>query len=595
MSQRNPRLAKSNQKARLRDFIPYSAGTRGTLIAGAVFSLLATGAQIVQPLFVQQVVTSIPSGGPVAALVAALLLITVGEAIFSGLQTLFLQGSAERFVKTVRRGLVRKLLILSIREYDVRQRADLIARVTSDSTMLRSVVTSGLLELFSAGIMFIAASAFMLSIDTTLYGAVALSVTLGTVASVLISKRLRIANRDVQSGIGGLASEIDRAIGGVRTVRASGATAQELASLNDRIESVYQRGLRTVRLNALIRPALSLFIQGCFLIVVTVGGLRVASGQLEIGELVTFILYLFLFLQPVAQVLGTVAELQLAMAALDRVAEIERLPEEDESSDGDVAVIHDGRGSRFLEFDRVGFGYTAESRVLERVSFSVERGTQNAIVGLSGAGKSTLMGLIERFYEVDDGRIALDGVDVRALPRDQLRARIGYIEQDAPALAGSVADNLRIGKPDATRAQMLAALASVRLDEFISNAPDGLDTLVGEQGVMLSGGQRQRLAWARVLLADPEVLLLDEPTSSLDSVTEEALQELLRSGKGQRTVLIIAHRLATVADSDQIVLLHDGRTENKGTHTELLKSSHVYRNLAERQLIAPLKGDESSP
>jgi len=215
----------------------------------------------------------------------------------------------------------------------------------------------------------------------------------------------------------------------------------------------------------------------------------------------------------------------------------------------------------------------------------VPRGARVALVGPSGAGKSTILALIERFYDPSDGVVRVDGVDVRALPRKELRARIGYVEQDAPVLAGSIRDNLTLGTPDATDAQCVEVLRAVNLGEVLDRDPAGLDAAVGEEGVMLSGGERQRLAIARALLAAPPILLLDEATASLDGVNEQLLRSAIDAVAADRTLLVIAHRLSTVVDSDLIVVLDHGRVVGIGTHSELVASTPLYRDLAKHQLL----------
>jgi ABC-type multidrug transport system fused ATPase/permease subunit len=238
-----------------------------------------------------------------------------------------------------------------------------------------------------------------------------------------------------------------------------------------------------------------------------------------------------------------------------------------------------------VSFSGVSFGY-GPNPVLSDLSFTAWVGTKTAIVGPSGAGKSTILALIERFYDPADGVIRLGGVDVRELTRAQTRAALGYVEQDSPVLAGTIRENLLLGAPAATDADCEAVLASVNLDGVLRRDPAGLDAQVGEDGIMLSGGERQRLAIARALLASPQVLLLDEPTASLDGRNEQALRQAIDAISRDRTLILVAHRLATVVDADQILVLEDGRLQAVGTHDTLLRTSPLYRELAEHQLLA---------
>ena len=253
------------------------------------------------------------------------------------------------------------------------------------------------------------------------------------------------------------------------------------------------------------------------------------------------------------------------------------------------AVVSGGAGvGRVVDavvFDGVDFSYPGGQAVLRDVSFRVGRGSRVALVGPSGAGKSTVLALIERFYDVTAGSVRVDGADVRDLPRDGLRARLGYVEQEAPVLAGTLRDNLLLTRPGATETQLRAALAEVNLGGLAERSPDGLDVQVGEGGVLLSGGERQRLAIARTLLANAPILLLDEPTSNLDARNEAALREAIAAAAVRRTLIVVAHRLSTVVDSDVIVVLDQGRVVATGTHQELLATDALYRELATHQLL----------
>ena len=309
---------------------------------------------------------------------------------------------------------------------------------------------------------------------------------------------------------------------------------------------------------------------------------------MPVAELVAFILYLFMMIMPLGQIFQAYTAMQNALGAVIRIQEIDALPAEESGVDANVPATEEvsstSRTEVAVAFDGVGFDYGGEP-VLRDVSFIVPAGSTTAIVGPSGAGKSTILALIERFYDPTGGRIVVGGVDVRSRTRQQTRAGLGYVEQDAPVLAGTIRDNLLLGAPAATDDDCERVLDAVNLTPILRRDPAGLDAQVGEDGILLSGGERQRLAIARALLASPDVLLLDEPTASLDGRNEQALRQAINAVSRGRTVIVVAHRLATVVDSDQILVLEHGRVQAAGVHAELLRASPLYRELAAHQLL----------
>jgi ATP-binding cassette subfamily B protein len=347
----------------------------------------------------------------------------------------------------------------------------------------------------------------------------------------------------------------------------------------------------------------------------------VAAGSITIASLITFIMFLFLLVMPLATTFGAITSVNQALGALGRIQEVLDLPREDHA-DAEIAATLPREAASAdapaLEFRDVRFRYpenvvaarekaareartlladahldpaedvesAPEREVLRGVSFTVPRGSRVALVGPSGAGKSTILSLVERFYDPTGGSIRLHGHDARTYPRDELRAHFGYVEQDAPTLAGTLADNLRLASPTASDADCERVLRAVNLGDVLERNPLGLDAQVGEDGVMLSGGERQRLAIARALLTDAPILLLDESTSSLDGVNEQRMREAIDAVSTDRTLVVIAHRLSTVVDSDVIVVLQDGVVVGQGTHAELVETTPLYRDLARHQLLA---------
>lgn len=595
------RSTDNGPRASFRELLPYLAEHRGLLGLAIVLSLIGAALSLAQPLLIGQVIGIVETGGALGALAWLLVALVVANGIVTAIQHYLLQRAGTGVVYSSRRALIRRLVRLPISEFDLRRSGDLVSRVGSDTTMLYAVLTQGLVDALGGAIVFVGAIIGMAIIDPVLLGTTALVIVVAIVVVGSLAGRIRVASRVQQEKVGAMAAGVQRSIGAIRTVRAANATERETESINREAESAWRAGLKVAKVSALVVPVASIAMNVSFLVVLGLGGYRVASGAITIASLVAFILFLFLMIMPLGQAFGAVTSVNQALGALGRIQEIMRIPAED---DGDQAIeaVPAIETDDAIRFEDVRFSYPAaavalresaeaapsdasDREVLHGVSFAVPRGARVALVGPSGAGKSTILSLIERFYDPTSGVVRLDGVDVRALPREELRGRIGYVEQDAPVLAGSIRDNLTLGTPDARDEQCIHVLRAVNLGEVLERDPAGLDAAVGEEGVMLSGGERQRLAIARALLSAPPILLLDEATASLDGVNEQLLREAIDAVAADRTLLVIAHRLSTVVDSDVIVVLDHGQVVGVGTHSELVASTPLYRDLAKHQLL----------
>lgn len=583
------RVKDEGPRARFRDLLPYLAEHRAAIVVVVVLSIVGAGLSLAQPLLVQQVVTRVQRAQPLGGIVGIVVALVAIGAVVSGVQHYLLQRTGTSVVLTARTRLIRHLLRLPVADFDRRRTGDLVARVGTDTTLLYAVLTQGLVDAVGGVFTFIGAIIGMALLDPVLLGLTVLIVLFAIVVVGGLARRIRTASRAQQDAVGALTADVERSISAVRTIRASGATERETESVLLGARRAWGAGLEVAKASAPVVPVASLTLNLAFLVVIGVGGFRVASGAIGIGSLVAFLLFLFLMVMPLGSAFGAAASVASALGALGRISEVLALPAETAEDPADLAIESGPADAPAVEFDAVSFGYRGADGervdVLHDVTFSVPRGTRTALVGPSGAGKSTMLSLLERFYDVDGGAVRLGGIDLRRLPRDVLRAQFGYVEQDAPALAGTIRDNLVLAAPLATDEDCLRVLDAVNLRATVLKHPDGLAAQVGEEGVLLSGGERQRLAIARALLADAPILLLDESTSNLDGRNEQLLRDSLAAAGEGRTTIVIAHRLSTVVDADQIVVVDGGRVVAAGSHETLLETSPLYRELAATQLL----------
>jgi ABC-type multidrug transport system fused ATPase/permease subunit len=571
--------------ATVRELLAFARPWRGVLAVSLVLGVLATAAQLGQPLAVGGITAALTDGRALAGPVALLVAFFVLDAGLSAAQTYLLGRTGEAVVLDLRSRMISRLLRLPVKTYDRQRTGDLVSRVGADTTLLRTALGSSLTSIVAGTLTFVGAVALMVAVDPLLFLVTLLCVTVAAGVVFAVSGRVRRASEEAQRSLGRLSAALERALGAVRTVKISRAEDRETEAITSEARAAYDAGVRVARIEALVQPATAVTVQAAFVLVLGVGAARLASGTLALPELVTFLLLLTYLVAPLATVFFAVTDIQQGLAALTRLGEIlGEQPEEPEGEKPAVRVLEHRRGPA-VRFEDVSFAYEPGRPVLRGATFEVPEVGLTALVGPSGAGKSTTFALLERFYEPDGGRIFLDGLDVRELPLGELRGRIGYVQQDSPVLAGTLRGNLLYAEPGASEGDLWEVLRLTNLAGFVEGLPKGLDTEVGDGGVLLSGGERQRVAIARTLLLRPRVLLLDEVTSQLDARNERALRDTIYRVSKERAVVAIAHRLSTVVDAGRIVVLEAGRVRAVGTHAELLERDDLYRDLVTTQLL----------
>ncbi|EST27549.1 ABC transporter ATP-binding protein [Streptomyces roseochromogenus] len=569
-----------------------TAGHRGAIAVATVLTLVGSALGLAQPLVAKDVVDASGRGQVIWPLLGLLGALFVVEAAAGAAGRFLLERMGEGVVRQLRHGLVGRLLRLEMREYDRHRGGDLISRVTADTTVLREVVSQALVDLVTGSMVSAGAIILMAWLDPLLLLLVAVTVAAAAVVVASLLTGIRGASAHMQAAVGAVAADLERALGALPMVRVHRAEQREAAGIGARVDAAYGSGVRAAKLAAVMSSAVELAVQGSFLIVLVVGGLRVSGHAGSLGDLVAFLLYASYLVLPLSSVFRAVGLVQRGMGAYQRVEEALRLPVEPTTAQipADHAPAPRPPATRerpALALHDVHFGYDPRRPVLRGVSFTVPQRRHVALVGRSGAGKSTVFALVARFYEPDAGTVLFDGRPAAELTRDACRRGIAVVDQNTHVVHGTLRDNITYAVPDAPEAEIRRVVELVRLEEVVDRLPGGLAAVIGERGSTLSGGERQRVALARALLARPALLLLDEPTSHLDAINEAALTTVMKDVAQECALLVIAHRLSTVQHADHIVVLQDGRTAAVGRHEELLTGSALYRELAASQMLRP--------
>ena len=482
----------------------------------------------------------------------------------------------QRTITALRAEVEAKIHRLPLSYFDARQRGELLSRVTNDVDNIQTSVSMTVSQLLTAVLTVVAVGVMMVVISPLLALITVVGVPLSLWAIRAITRRSRTMFVAQWTNTGKLNAHIEETYSGFTVVRTFGhreSAQRKFAALND---DVYHAGFGAQFFSGLVGPASMLIGNLSYVAVAVAGGYQVATGQTTLGSIQAFIQYVRQFNQPIGQVAGMYNTLQSGVASAERVFGFLDEPEESSSP---ATALPAGVGR--VEFRDVTFGYRPESPVLTDVSLVAEPGSTVAIVGPTGAGKTTLVNLLMRFYDVDSGRILIDGVDITTVSRQSLRSRIGMVLQDTWLFAGTIADNIAFGRPDAGREDVVEAARAAYVDRFVRSLPDGYDTAVSDDGGSISAGEKQLITIARAFLARPQLLILDEATSSVDTLTELQVQQAMVELRRGRTSFIIAHRLSTIRDADLIVVMDSGRIVEQGSPAELLARRGAYWAMAQ--------------
>ncbi|WP_166982882.1 ABC transporter ATP-binding protein [Paramicrobacterium fandaimingii] len=522
----------------------------------------------------------VPGQGIDFVALSRLIFIVLGMYVIASIlmwaQGFILNALVMRVVFRIREDIEVKLNRLPLSYFDTRQRGDLMSRVTNDVDNVQQALQQAFSQLVQSllTIVGIAAMMFIVSWQLALLALIALplSAIIAGVIGVRSQKLFTAQWRET----GTLNGHIEESYSGLELVRAFGRDEEMLQEFDDRNEKLFRASFGAQFVSGMIMPAMQFVSYLTYVLIAVAGGLRVASGQMTLGDATAFIQYSREFSQPISEMAGVANMVQSGVASAERTFE---LLDADEQEPDDVRAELPEKTNGHVEFDGVSFSYVPESSLIEDVSFEVQPGETVAIVGPTGAGKTTLVNLVMRFYEITGGRILLDGIDTRELSRAQLRSQVGMVLQDTWLFEGSIRDNIRYGRLDATDDEVVDAATATMVDRFVRQLPDGYDTVVDAEGGSVSAGERQLITIARAFLANPSLLILDEATSSVDTRTELLVQKAMAALRTDRTSFVIAHRLSTIRDAHTILVMENGAIVEHGTHDGLLAKRGAYFDL----------------
>ncbi|AWH90949.1 ABC transporter permease [Dietzia lutea] len=545
---------------------------RRTLLGAVILGLFASSSELATPMVTKWVLDTVSGDGGLLAPVLVLAGLLVVGAVIRIWQAIILGTLAEDIVLGARRLLITRFLRAKVIPLLRRPSGELVTRVTSDSVLLREAASSSLVGLVNGVVMLAGTLVLMAVLDLLLFGVTIASVLVVSVLFALLLPGIATAQQRAQKALGDLGSELEETLRAIKTVKVVGAEDQQSEKLDVDARSARDHGVDAVRREAVAWTIAWTGVQGAIIVILAIGAVRVAGGDMEVSTLVAFLLYAFALMGPITELSENMTTLQAGIAAAGRIRETESIEIEDHRRLGPTPA---GRG-RALSSVRARYS-PDDPWAIDGVSLDIPARGHVAVVGPSGAGKTSVMSAILGFLDAEQGTLTVGDQHYHDLSPQQVRARLAYVEQDAPVVPGTIRDNLMFANPHADQRLLAAILDELDLAPLITDLPKGLDTTLSNTSV--SGGQRQRIALARALLAEPDLLLLDEATAQVDGITEAAVHRAIKFQARRGAVLTIAHRLSTVVDADQIVVMEHGRISARGTHGQLLDASPLYREM----------------
>lgn len=595
MSMAMPAAKAKDFKGTLKRLIKYLKPRRAQLSLVLIMAILSTVFTVVSPKIMGMITTKlfeglmlkmkgVPGAGVDFAYIWRILMLLLGlylfSALFSYLQQYIMAGVAQKTVYDLRKEVNDKLARLPLKYFDGRTHGETLSRVTNDMDNIGSTLQQSLMQLITASVTLVGVMIMMLSISPLMTLILLLALPLSGIITKAIASRSQKYFIAQQGALGELNGHVEEMFTGHQIVKAFGREEHSIGRFNEINDKLYQAGWRAQFISGIIMPLMNFINNISYVLVCVVGAVLVTQRAIAIGDVQAFMQYSRQFSQPIVQLANIINIIQSTVASAERVFEI--LDEEEQAPEAvNARNISSPKGA--VQFKNVKFGYQPGVTLMENINIDVKPGQTVAIVGPTGAGKTTLINLLMRFYEIDGGKITIDGVDIRDLKRGDLRSMFGMVLQDTWLFNGTIRDNIAYGRTDASEGEIIQAAKAAHAHHFITMLPEGYDTVLNEEASNLSQGQKQLLTIARAILADPAILILDEATSSVDTRTELLIQRAMKRLMQGRTSFVIAHRLSTIRDADIILVMNNGRIIEQGKHTELLQAGGFYAELYNSQ------------